>query len=250
MSARTANSAVALMTAILVLIAPHAVRGGAVFSDGTFLDADWTSTELSDTTAGGVATFSATRSLTGGNPDAYRSVASTVPVSGLLSVAHLRDGATWSPATQGPVTRLDFAYDYIVSPPGVDFGDSDRILPLLVQNGSYYAPAFMAFNQSGWHHLAKNNNGASSYVRLAGSGPTLPDLGASGSPIEFGYITRDGMIPSNPTQPRLALIDNWYFAINVPEPTMGLIALVAALLIRRTRRDYAPADADEDQPEA
>jgi len=129
---------------------------------------------------------------------------------------------------------MDLSYDYI-APGAVDFGGSDRNLPVIVQNSSYYVPTFLALEQPGWHPILLTNRQPSQFFRVIGAGPTLPDFSAAGAPMQFGYLTRGGNSSGAIPQPSSSSIDNWSIAINVPEPA-SLGAVVLICIGRRRRR--------------
>src|SRR4029079_9306362 len=124
-----------LVVSFVLLMLTSAAARATIFTDGTFVDADWTASKIVDTTAGQAATFAAGQVATGGNSGAYRRVAHTYD-AGSIMVAHLRAGAVHDPSVDGAITSINFSYDlFHFNPPpsqAVAFG------LLVLQNGTYY----------------------------------------------------------------------------------------------------------------
>src|SRR5260221_26213 len=136
----------------LALLLSFVLRLGAQdvrFTDSAFSDSDWTAVKLQDTA--GSTTFSVGRSLTGGHPEDYRRITTKFLANGYLLVGQLHNAATYTPATSGSVTSIEYSYDGINSDASIydemiDFGI------LLLQNGTYYRSAKEAVNFRFWLH--------------------------------------------------------------------------------------------------
>lgn len=177
------------------------------FTDTNFNNADWNSTKIVDTTPGNAASFTATQSTSGGNPGSFREVTHTYN-SGNITVAHLNNAALYNPATQGPLSSVDFGYDIIrinpsLSAPLVGYAG------LVFQNGSFYTTPVDSFGTATWTHFSHAALFPSNFSLAAGGGPATPDFSAGGAPIRFGYITLNGASAGSGSTTTDSGIDNW-----------------------------------------
>jgi len=108
----------------------------------------------------------------------------------VVQVAHLSQrvaqGGVWDPAVQGPITSLNYSYDFCVfSGPSTT---SQVAVGFLVKQGdNYYVAGYGGVGQNGW--ITGTTQTASSFTLVAGNGPSTPDFSAWGLPLEFGYFT-------------------------------------------------------------
>lgn len=232
---RVALAAAAGLVALAVAatIAPAAVVG---FSDGTFNDTDWTTVTIQDTTPGSAATGASGQSVSDGSPAPYRHTTHSWDTthSGVsIFFAHLAPAFIYAPAVHGPVTSLDYSFDYkAFSAPYVGAVGVNLVI---LQDGNYYTrPSYAAVPGNPWTHAAHTSLIASDFTLFGGTGN--PDFSASGAPLTFGYFTGNGGSGIAAHLVATAGIDNFAVALNtVPEPSALAIAagLVPALVRRR-----------------
>lgn len=158
-----------------------------VLSDGTFADAEWTTSIYQNGNGG---TLSAVQSATGGNPGAYRAVTLLVNPgppgarSNIFSF-HWHTPSRYDPAANGAIATIDYSEDALG--PGV------AAAMVLRQGANVYfaSPTYQAPSGTGWATLAKQGLVAADFVLLAPDltqSPQRPDFSAAGSPIEFGFL--------------------------------------------------------------
>jgi len=210
-SAHRVRLAVLLAGVTLLAAAPFALAQPSPtwFCDVDFLDANWTSTKILDTTGGSSATFVAGQVTTGGNPGAFRHVEHTFG-AGAIRVAHVRAGAIYDPSVSGPIQRVDYSYDlqHITALGAV------RYTLVLVQGGAYYANVATFDDVFGatWLSFARQGLVAGDFSLVAGVGPANPDFSATGGPIQFGYASSNSAGGGMTTKD--SGIDNWCIAIH------------------------------------
>ncbi len=173
----------------VLLLVPTLAFGGpgstVIISDATFNDSDWTLTTIADTNPG-ATTVSASQSLAGGNPGAYRDGQHDWG-PGFITVANLKDNFAHDPSTQGAIESLDCNLDFNVF--NVSLADGGvRISITLFQDGTYYrsVQTFLVLEFSGWVPLSFNDI---SFTKVLGPGPSVPDLSSTGGIIQLGYAT-------------------------------------------------------------
>ena len=198
---------------VLLLVPALAFAGTGspvIVSDDTFNDSDWTLTTISDTNPG-ATTVSASQSLTGGNPGAYRDGQHDWG-PGSIVVANLKDNFAYDPSIQGAIESIDCSLDFNVF--NVSLADGRvRIFITLFQDGTYYrsVQSFAILEFSGWVSLPFNDI---SYLKVSGPGPAIPDLSSTGGVIKLGYAT------SNTTGSHRVSdfgVDNFQCVINLAE---------------------------------
>ena len=171
----------------VLLLVPVSAFGGSsiIVSDDTFNDSDWTLTTIADTNPG-ATTVSASQSLAGGNPGAYRDGQHDWG-PGFITVANLKDNFAHDPSTQGAIESLDCSLDFNVFNVSLS-GGGVGIFITLFQDETYYrsVQAFTIFEFSGWVPLSFNDN---SFLKVLGPGPSIPDLSSTGGIIQLGYAT-------------------------------------------------------------
>src|SRR5262245_53279320 len=139
---------------LLAALAPLARAQSTTFSDGTFLDADW-SVSVEVLNLGGTATGVQVGS--GGNPGTWRQIDNTLNSAAGQSFSntvygfHSKSGATFAPASNGPITSIDYAESSLRTAGG------QQACGLAVrQNGViYYGPSFL--NPSAFNTWAPNS---------------------------------------------------------------------------------------------
>ena len=199
-----------LLTACLPSLAAAQITG---FSDGTFLDADWSVTTETINLGG---TVTGNQVATGGSPGAYRRIVNTLnsaagqPFSNTVYGFHARAGATFDPATSGPISSIDYSESSIRLANGV------QACGLALKQGGviYYGPAFLTptpFNL--WVPTSQTGLAASAFDALA-PGVQNPNFTVAGAPIQLGFYransTSVGGDGSSPT----GGIDNWTVTVH------------------------------------
>lgn len=193
------------------------------FDNGDFADGDWSSTEVEGVSQGMRTLDSVTTVPNGGNPDAYHLVQATLiataepeqPAS--IWVAHALQGATYNPSVDGKICSLRFSLD------GSDQFDMPQRATFysvfILQNNTYYwSDRFSSANDRWETHVWTSNE----FIRIDGDGPAQPvlDASASGTEIQFGYMTGSSRPTSTPDVPgtTFTAADNFSVEIFPPAP--------------------------------
>ena len=221
------------------------------FSDSTFDDVDWTATVAHDTSPNpGATSFSAGQVATGGSgepPDSpYRFTDIDWIGPGGPFIGHLLSGATWDPASQGAIARIDASFEVNVF--NAPFIGGTSVRPAARQDGTWYR-SFEPFIATLNSWTSKDFNDISFNKFGAGPGGSTLDTTFFGAPIEFGYV-----VNVNPSSPailnNLSGVDNWTLTVTpiaVPALPVWALASVAIALIGTgarnptLRRSPAPA---------
>jgi len=218
---------------VLALSPFTALSAPTTFSDGTFIDADWSVAFVFDDTASRPATFTVNQVGTGGNPGAYRFETHRMD-QGNLHVVSLHSGFLYDPAVSGAISAIDFSYD--LTHPSTYSGS---YWPVLAQNGTYYAPQAgdVAPLGGAWTHFGHNDLDALDFTRQFGSGAVTPDFSSSGAPMQFGYFFANTHVSGVGNFFSYSSgIDNFQVTI-VPEPsTWALLLLGGATLALAARK--------------
>lgn len=187
-----------------------------VFEDGEFLAADWiVSATISPTVNG--PTHSEDRSLTNGNPGAFRTMLHSMPAGeSSLRVFHASRLATYDPATQGAIYLIDYQEDCLVVGTPAD-GNALSTQLLVEQGGRKFISEFartcsiVSWGTTGFVSLAAANlklfEGAA-----CGATEACPDFSAGAQPLRFGYLRRTGLLGGGPQMINHG-IDNWRVAV-------------------------------------
>ena len=210
---------------VLILIMLGYPQPGAVaqapvviISDGTFNAGDWSIFKV-ESVAG--TSHTVQQELTGGNPDAFRSMTHTLPpvAPGDLAeikVTHLYLGASYDPGVQGAIDHINYAEDGILlNLPYID-AHSVTHVALVQDNRLFLSKNFFRFigNFNVWQSETLTDLTANDFAADDGSGDQ-PDFSASGGVIQFGYgrsNTRTETLPPVPLNQDLVYehgLDNW-----------------------------------------
>ena len=190
---------------------------GVLFTDGDFVDADWTATAIV-LPANIASTYSVTRVADGGNPGSYRKIGYDVLPSGDVSVLHERSSAAYDPASQGAIHAIDFSVDCRLA------SSAEAYTTVLLEQGGRRYTAIQAgsVDASGhctgaWHAEARPSFTQEDFVRVDGPacnpGETCPDFSATAAPMRLGMLTH--AFVGGPAIPGSAAfhfehgIDNW-----------------------------------------
>jgi len=209
-----ARSLVAALAALFLtaLVSPgHAQT--TVFSDDTFLDANWTiTTEILN--LGGTA--SGSQIATGGNPGPYRQTVNTLNsalgfgFSNTVFSFHQRAGATFSPATSGPIASIDYSEASIRLAAGV------QACALALWQGGviYYGPGFLTPSSlNTWVTTSQTGLTATSFDAAA-PGIQNPDFGVGAPPIAFGFSRSNSTSVGGDGSTLTGGIDNWTVSVH------------------------------------
>lgn len=181
------------------------------FSDSTFLDSQWFSAKLIDTTPAGDAIWSGIRG-SGGNPGDCRTIAhdwQIAPSGVSIVIAHLSKLIAWNPAGGPGIVAIQWSFDarcdsapYVSA---IGFG------PLLRQNGRWFGvPGNAAIVGAGWTGLGGVAK-ASDWVEVGGT--DHPDFSPGGSSLEVGFFTSNGGSGANFRNLATGRVDNYSIRI-------------------------------------
>ena len=203
--------------------------GSVVFNETIFNIADWNKTTVVNA-AGAASTTVATPLATGGNPTNYYSIGNSLIVSGsggVVTGIHLRNGAVYSPSSQGAITTINYSESSknFINQSGDGQGSGVAIL----QSGKYFiqrTPVLvMPFSShSEWKANSALGLNAAAFQELTPAGilvPTSqPNFSATATPLQFGFWrgnSGNGNIATN------CGIDNWRVEIVSQRPYSGLL---------------------------
>ena len=214
----------------------------STFSDGVFDPLDWDLTVVVNDNGGGNVPVQQINS--GGNPDEFRRVTTFVETTtaghrSTIFGFHEFKSSIYDPSVSGAIASLDFSIDFM----NIDVHGNGQGFALAVEQGGdiYFAgvnhTTAAGFMLNTWQSLSTPEIVASDFELVDLSvdnlrDPTIhPDFSSSGSPIVFGFHTRDTIPPNVPVGIFAELdvgYDNWSVEITpVPEPTTCTLALVA-----------------------
>lgn len=228
------------LAALALLFTGNVTQAQTTFSDGNFLDANWSASKIFDSTPGASASFGAFQSPTGGNPGAFRETQHSYSGPGGLAVGHLQTSAFFTPSLQGAIQTIDGSYDALVisvgSSAAVGYGLA------LKQNGDYYLKGGAAvFPGAGWTVRTFIGLTSADFGRVDDA-TFHPDFSLTGSSIQFGYYTGNGTAFGTPEASDSG-IDNWTVSVNAaatPEPGSATLLITLCLgtagFARRRRR--------------
>lgn len=184
---------------------------GIVFQDGEFLLPDWAVASIKEPQSG--PTFTVSRSTTGGNPDAFRSITYELPAgASRVMVFHAALAATYDPVALGAIYGIDFGFDCLLNVRT----DSVLARAMIEQNGRRFVAGdtFCSATSDSWQTYSGLSFGAENFILAdgpaCGTGETCPDFSASGAPIRLGFATQDRVFSSSALPSTLSMgIDNW-----------------------------------------
>lgn len=195
---------------ITTILAPR-LGYAQVFQDGTFTSTSWSEVVLLSSPG---ATCTASQDTANGIPFPSRRTVHTYP-PGWINCAHASTPSIYNPS-QGAIATLTYSYDlrhYTSALGGV------RYSPLVVQDNTYYYvdPGDL-ITIDNWSPFSGSLT-AASFTKLDGppSSRDTPDFSCNGSPIQFGYVTRNHNPSPSGTITTRSAIDNWKVTIK-PEP--------------------------------
>lgn len=236
MQARALSSIVFLAAAF----AFAAQASALIIQDDVFSPADWTTSELIDTSTNDSGLFTGQQSAMGGNPGPYWRVINEVNEAGPIAInlmgGHLYGAASYDPSLSGAVNTVQITFDGLgVSGPSGAMG----FRALVEQGGLFYVASVpQVLNGLGWQARDSGALAASGFARVIGGieDPALnPDFSATGGVLRFGVATANGTFGTPSTNE--GGFDNWVATISsVPEAGVAwLLAFGAAALAGRRR---------------
>ena len=196
------------VTAASLLLLATTAFADVTFSDNTFNNGTWTLTSVQ---VGGGGSTSAGQQVAGGNPGSFRQITNTVNAvaNSYIYGVHLNTTATYTPATDGAISTIDYAEDSLLIS---GFGSGQATGPALQQGGNNYVLiTALSTPNFAWTHHSAAGLGATAFGQLTTSGVNTnnhPDFSCSGSLIVFGFF-RDNSTPSASGYTQVGGIDNW-----------------------------------------
>jgi hypothetical protein len=198
---------------MLAALAASARAQSTSYNDVTFTDTDWTVT-VEVLNLGGTATGAQVAS--GGNPAAFRRIDNTMnsaigqPFSNTVYDFHARAGAVFYPASNGPITEID----YTESTQRITGGQQACGLAVRQSGVIYYGPAFLnpvAF--ATWAPNAQTSLTAASFDALA-AGVQNPNFGVGAPPVQFGFFRANSTSVGGAGGTTAGGIDNWTVTVH------------------------------------
>jgi hypothetical protein len=168
------------------LLASGSARAGTYsYTDGDFTSG-WTHYKALDTTPGAAATFTSSVALGGFPVGNYQETTHTY-ADGAIVVAHLAPGA-YNPAYSA-VCTIDFTFlaRHFTAP---TIGGAVRVRLAVYQGTStYHLTNGVDVTDDLWTSFGDFGATPTSFVKVDGPGPSVPDFSCSGLPMFFGYTT-------------------------------------------------------------
>jgi len=199
--------------AALAGLAPRAHAQSTTFSDATFANGDWSVT-VEVLNLGGTATGAQVAS--GGNPAAFRRIDNTMnsaigqPFSNTVYDFHAKSGATFAPASYGPITSIDYAE----SSQWVTGGVQACGLALRQNGVIYYGPSFLTPGSFGtWAPNSQIGLTAATFDALA-AGTQNPNFGIGAPPVQFGFFRANSTSVGGAGGTTTGGIDNWSVVVH------------------------------------
>jgi hypothetical protein len=178
-----------------------------LFQDDDFALADWSVSTISTPAIGGPAQ-TVSRNDTGGNPDAYRSIAYTMTTGPSSIVAfHGATGATYDPSAQGAIYGIDASVDCIKT------GGGQVLLFVMFEQAGRRYDSLLVPCTVVWFGGSRLSLRATDFVLADGpacaAGATCPDFSATGAPLRFGLTATSDIGAGQPATSYTQGIDNW-----------------------------------------
>lgn len=202
------------MLCFTLAAAGQSIGSTVTFQDGTFANAQWT-TSIEVLNGGG--SVSAFEVASGGNPTAFRRIENTLNsaigtgVSNTVYGFHRFAGGVYDPATGGPILAINYAEDSQRISGGVQAcGVAVR------QSGViYYGLAFLTPTAFGtWATTTQTGLVAGQFDALA-PGVQNPDFSVAGAPLEFGFWRGNSTSVGGGGGTTYGGIDNWRVELTV-----------------------------------
>lgn len=230
-----------VVVGLLMLGATSNAHSSMVFFDGDFDDSEWNHTVY---VFGGGGTQTDTQYTTGGNPDSYLYIDTTVNSSpnSWVEGVFLKQDAIYTPSFSGAVGTIDYSEDARCYYGG---GRDGQAAGLVIQQNQnlYFMEPYFTTQFSSWTHLNRSGLVASDfwYLDIANNqlDSTLnPDFSIAGSTMTFGFHRGNSTLGGGYSIG--AGIDNWQITVNpVPLPPTVLLfgTCMAGLVgVRLTRK--------------
>lgn len=190
---------------------------GLAFADGDFAPAAW-SVAASIVPARADSTWSAVRSASGGQPDAYLALTYGVGTPpGTIGLFHSLASAVYDPASQGALRAVDFEIDCARVSSTVAATASLR--PMIEQAGRRFAPVWAAYSSTpdcydpSWRTTKAYSVAADEFELIDGPacvvGVACPDFSAQAPSIRLGFTTAVDLAAGARTDAIVQGIDNW-----------------------------------------
>jgi hypothetical protein len=200
-----------------------------VISDGTFVNANWTTIPRIYGPSGGSG--SGTQVLSGGFADngAARFTSNTAGPSNSGSYnAHIYTAFTYAPAFSGQLSSLSIAFD-------ARYINGLSAIGAVVEQGSLVWFTGNQINTPSWQRYTFTPGSADWFLinpsgGVAGPGP---DFSATGSPMRFGFFTANGSTGAGYTNS--GLNDNFEVRF-IPAPGVAALLGIASCRAARRRR--------------
>ncbi len=198
-----------------------------IFSDSTFLNADWTTSALNIPANGGAGNGSvtATQTTVGGNPGSFRDIVQSMADNGNLLGLHFLSTAAYNPAAQGAITSIDFSDDIR------GIANTQNIGLVIAQNGNFYLGAPDTSPSGVW--AARGGIGLlpGDFTEVGGGGVPL-DFSGTAAPLIFGFYTSNtnaaGLTSEAGVDNYKVIVHNASVVVPLFEPARGNPAFVVS----------------------
>jgi hypothetical protein len=202
-----------LLSLLVVLFAPVIVDAAtATFSDGTFLDANWTTTvEVKD----GGGTASGFQVGSGGNPGAFRQTnislnSSSGSQNNGVWISHRMSGATFNPSLSGAIVSISYSEASLLI-------STVQACGIAIRQGGviYYGPSFL--DTYSWSTTTQPALTAANFDALP-AGVQNPNFSNTGGAIEFGFYRANSTGVGSFGYSTQGGIDNWSVTVTYNGP--------------------------------
>ena len=186
---------------------------GLTYQDGDFPESAWAVTTVAVPSQNG-PTASTSRAPTGGNPDAFRTAAYSLPITpSSVRVFYTALSAAYDPAIEGAIYFIDFTEDCIS---GSSSGLLSYTAPMIEQAGRRFVATKSAKYcvATSWTSVRRSSVDAGAFELVDGpacaASESCPDFSGSGALIRLGLVggadLTGGLVP--PVQTSHGF-DNW-----------------------------------------